>query len=219
MSWPLSFGLLAPNTLFSLLCDAGAESLRITFLLCQGQGMLEGVCKARGEGRTCSCQLICCSWLSPSNSLHPSTQLVPVVTDSSPPLCSAHPQSASWWAFRDVSSASQHPAPGSVHTGLPVSSRCNNASGTMPFLRGWVPALPTLFQMSRLWKLTILPFIPPALRMLPTSWRYSVLLSYPLCLYGFPVPFSLFLSLCLLFNINNTRRLLGNWADRCPGAP
>lgn len=89
-----------------------------------------------------------------------------------------------------------------------------------PSLEIRVPALPTFFQMSRFWKLTILPFVPPALKMLTTSCCYFLSnFHVPFCLYVFPVLFGRFLSLYLLFNINNTHRLLGNWAIRCPWAP
>lgn len=72
--------LVAPNTFFSFLWEAGAESLQSTFLLCHlvpcqalswargAGGSLQGW--GSGEG-TCSCQLVCCSWLSPNNRFLP----------------------------------------------------------------------------------------------------------------------------------------------------
>lgn len=153
--------------------------------LCEGQRMLKGVCKAGGgEG------LAPASWFAVPDyhlaaGLNPSIQPVPVVIDSSSQLYSAHPQSASWWPFRDVSSASQHPAPGSAHRDFLWASDAPMPVGKCPSLEVWIPALPTLFQTFRFWKLTILPFVPPALMMLTTSLRYSLTFVSPFASMSF----------------------------------
>lgn len=190
--------------------------------LCEGQGMLEGVCKAGGGGGTCSCQLICCSWLSPS------TQLVLFSSDwfQFPALfCTS--TICLMMTLQRCQLSQSAPCHRVSPQRLPVSSRFTNASGTVPFLRslGSSSSHPlSNIQVLETHNSSLCSSsskdVPPALRMLTTSWLYSLSnFHVPLCLYVFPVPFGQFLSLYLLFNINNTHRLLGNWANRCPGAP